>query len=181
MKDVIKHRIGPILFLLVVSFFAVSCGKKNVKQESALPDSSQTVSGAALTADDRAASEAEGSSRDKNYIAEVGIHTVYFDYDRSELSAEARKALQKNAEALKKRGGDEIQIAGHCDERGTTGYNLALGQHRANVVRNYYKALGIKMARMSTISYGEENPVCQESTDECWAQNRRAETLIRTK
>jgi peptidoglycan-associated lipoprotein len=180
MKVVFKRRIGQILFLLVVSIFAASCSKKNVKQEKILPDSSQTVSDAALTADDGTAGENEGSSRDKDYAPEAGIRTVYFDFDKSELSDETRKVIQWNAATLKKRG-VEIQVSGHCDERGTTEYNLALGQRRANVVRNYYKALGIKISRMATISYGEEKPVCTESTDACWAQNRRAETLIRTK
>ena len=119
--------------------------------------------------------------RNKDYAPEAGIHTVYFDFDKSELSSEARKALQENAAILKKRAGVEIQVGGHCDDRGTTGYNLALGQRRANIVRNYYKALGIKMTMMSTISYGEEKPVCMESTDACWVQNRRVETLLKAR
>lgn len=181
MKIEPKLRISQILLVLMISVFAVGCGKKNVKQGSILPDSPQTVSDAALTAEDGMASETEGSLRNKDYAPEAGIHTVYFDFDKSELSDETRKALQENAAALKKRAGVEIQVAGHCDERGTTGYNLALGQRRANVVRNYYKALGIKISRMSTISYGEEKPACMESTEECWAQNRRVETLIKVK
>lgn len=179
MKAKARIEIIQVLFLVVVAVFAVACGKKNVKQvsvvepvqaaDSIVPDADEDVS------------EREGSLRNKEYSSDPVILVVRFDFDKAELSAEARETLSANAAALKKRPEIEIQIAGHCDERGTTEYNLALGQRRANSVRNYYKNLGVKIARMSTISYGEERPVCPESTEECWAQNRRAETLIRTK
>ncbi len=177
MKTEPRLGISQILLVLLASVFAVGCGKKNVKQGITLPDSSQIVSDATLIEED----ETEGSSRNKDYAPEAGIQTVYFDFDKSELSFETRKALQENAAVIKKRVGVEIQVAGHCDERGTTEYNIALGQRRANVIRNYYKALGIKITSMATISYGEENPVCLETADECRAQNRRGETLIRTR
>jgi len=174
-----KLRISQILLVLIVSVFVAACGRKNVKQANPLLHSSQTVSDAALTAENGTASETEGSLRNKDYATEIGIQTVYFDFDKSELAVESRRTLQENAAVLKNRAGVEIQVAGHCDERGTTEYNLALGQRRANVVRNYYKALGIKISRMSTISYGEEMPTCAESTEQCWQTNRRVETLVR--
>jgi len=113
--------------------------------------------------------------------AESALRDIHFDYDKSELSTGDRETLRANAAVLKKRPSAEIQVAGHCDERGTNQYNIALGQRRANAVRNYYKFLGVKMSRMSTISYGEELPACNDSTEECWSQNRRAETLVRKK
>lgn len=176
----IKIRIMQFLFLAVISVFAISCGKKNIKKAS-LADSAQQAASDSLTPGAEDVDEQEGTLRDKSYAADPEVRTVYFDFDRSELSAETRATLSENAAILRKRASVEIQIAGHCDDRGTTEYNLALGQRRANAVRNYYKALGVKMAKMSTISYGEENPACSDSSEECWQRNRRAESLIRSK
>lgn len=125
--------------------------------------------------------EAEASLRDKSFQASPELATIHFDYDRYELDDEAKKALHANAVWLKEYPGVEIHIEGHCDERGTTEYNIALGQHRASTVRDFYKQLGVRSNRMSTISYGEEKPECEDSTDECWRRNRRAMTLVRKK
>lgn len=179
MKPKARIEIIQVLFLVVVAMFAAACGKKNVKQASIVEP--VLAADSVITDIDVDASEKEGSLRNKEYSNDPVILVVRFDFDKAELSAEARGTLAANAAALKKRPEIEIQVAGHCDERGTTEYNLALSQRRANAVRNYYKNLGVKIARMSTISYGEERPVCSESTEECWAQNRRAETLIRIK
>ncbi len=181
MQYPVGHRATQILFLLVVSVFSASCGKKALKQDGALPGAAQTAAAAAFTAEDGEANETEASLRDKDYAPETGIHTVYFDFDTAELKTETRRLLQENAAALKTRTGVEIQMAGHCDERGTTGYNLALSQRRATMVRNYYKYLGVKINRMSTIGYGDEKPGCPESAEECWARNRRVETLVKTR
>lgn len=180
MRNTVKFGMFPVLFMLIVFVFAVACGKKNVKRTPA-PEPSRTAFEPAFSIEDVTASEGEGSLRNKDYSPEAGVFTVFFNYDKAELSEEALKSLQANAATLKKRAAVEIQVAGHCDERGTTEYNLALGQRRANIVRNYYKHHGIKMNSMSTISYGEEKPVCVEAAEGCWAQNRRVETLIRTK
>jgi peptidoglycan-associated lipoprotein len=177
MKPELKIIIAQVLSLLIVTVFAAACGKKNVKQ----PASAEPVQivDSAFADSEGDLSAREGSLRDKVYFSDPGVLTVRFDFDRSELSKEMRETLQANAAVLKKRPEVEIQVAGHCDERGTTEYNLALAQRRANAVRDYYKNLGIKLARMSTISYGEERPVCAEPTEACWAQNRRAETLLK--
>ncbi|MBI4057628.1 MAG: peptidoglycan-associated lipoprotein Pal [Elusimicrobia bacterium] len=125
--------------------------------------------------------EQETSMRGKEFISTSELATIYFDYDMADLSEDSRDILKKNAVWLKKNPKVEVQIQGHCDDRGTNSYNLGLGQRRATKVRDYYKALGIRMDRMATISYGEEMPVCQESTEECWQKNRRAETMIHKK
>lgn len=175
----IQNRLALLraFFICLVAVFAVSCGKKNVKQ----PVAAQTVEESLAPEADGDLTEREGSLRGKDYAPDAELAAIHFDFDKAELGEEARKTLRENAAALKKRAGVEIQVAGHCDERGTTEYNLALGQHRANAVRNYYKYLGVKVSRMSTISYGEERPVCNESGEECWGQNRRAETLVKIK
>jgi peptidoglycan-associated lipoprotein len=179
MKTKFRIEIAQVMLLVIVAVFASACGKKNVKPPAAA-EPVQIGDSAGLETDGELG-EREGSLRNKGYISDPGLLAVRFDFDRSELGEEARKVLQANAAALKKRPDAEIQAAGHCDERGTTEYNLALAQRRATAVRNYYKNLGIKMSRMSTISYGEERPACAESTEDCWAQNRRAETLVKTR
>ena len=99
---------------------------------------------------------------------------VYFGFDRYDLTAEAQAQLQKIAAWLKTYPQYRFVIEGHCDDRGTREYNLALGERRATSAKNYLIALGIDANRMQTISYGKERPVCTESTESCWAQNRRA-------
>lgn len=106
---------------------------------------------------------------------------VSFDYDKAELSDAARATLQKNAEFLKKRPSVRITIEGHADSRGTNEYNLALGERRANVTRDYLGSLGIDLARVAMVSKGEEQPVCGETTDACYALNRRGHVVITAK
>ncbi|HMU74882.1 MAG TPA: OmpA family protein [Elusimicrobiota bacterium] len=111
------------------------------------------------------------------------LDPVYFEGMRAELSENARAALKKNAlvlkAVLKASPGVKIRVEGHCDERGTLEYNLALGQSRANALQTYYASLGIPRALLSGISYGEERPVCTQSDEDCWRQNRRGETTLR--
>ncbi|MBI4063423.1 MAG: peptidoglycan-associated lipoprotein Pal [Elusimicrobia bacterium] len=123
--------------------------------------------------------EEEASLRGKEYRKTPELETVRFDFDKAELSSRARDIIHRNAAWIKSRPDAEIKIEGHCDERGTTEYNLGLGTRRARVVRDYYKSLGVRMKKMSTLSYGEEKPVCEEPEESCWTQNRRAETLVR--
>ncbi len=99
---------------------------------------------------------------------------VFFDFDRAELSAASRDGLERNARYLKSAPEVRLLIEGHCDERGTNEYNLALGQRRAAVALDYLVRLGIAPERLQTISYGEDRWACGESTDRCWARNRRA-------
>lgn len=103
---------------------------------------------------------------------------VYFQYDESELSDEARDALARNADLLKGQPQFHLLIEGHADERGTNEYNLALGERRANAVRSYMSSLGVGTDRLRTLSYGEERPVCTETEESCWSQNRRAHMIV---
>lgn len=108
--------------------------------------------------------------------AEASLETVYFDFDKSDLRQDARDVLSKNAETiLKALAGAKIQIEGHCDERGSAEYNLALGERRAKSVQNYLTTLGVKADSLSTISYGKEKPAVQGHDEAAWAKNRRAE------
>ncbi|HET9210584.1 MAG TPA: peptidoglycan-associated lipoprotein Pal [Thermoanaerobaculia bacterium] len=103
---------------------------------------------------------------------------VYFDYDESNLSDDTRDKLSRNADLLKSNAQFSVTIEGHADSRGTSEYNLALGERRANAVRDYLSSLGIAATRMRTISYGKERPVCTEEVESCWSQNRRAHMVI---
>ncbi len=102
------------------------------------------------------------------------LSRIYFDFDRAELSAEAREILSKVAQQLKASPRKSLTIEGNCDDRGTNEYNLALGQQRADAAARYLQTLGIERKRIKTISYGEERPLCSEATEACWHKNRNA-------
>jgi peptidoglycan-associated lipoprotein len=106
------------------------------------------------------------------------LKDVYFDFDRYNLSTESRTTLKSNARWLRANPAVRVEIEGHADERGTNQYNLALGAKRAQGVKDYLTTLGIPLRRLSTISYGEELPVCREKTDQCWQKNRRGHFAI---
>jgi peptidoglycan-associated lipoprotein len=101
------------------------------------------------------------------------LHDIHFDYDSFELDEPSRQTLQENAQWLKDHPSVRVEIEGHCDDRGTVEYNLALGAKRAAAAKNYLVALGIGRDRLTTISYGEELPLCHEETEDCWSRNRR--------
>jgi peptidoglycan-associated lipoprotein len=103
---------------------------------------------------------------------------IYFEFDKADIRDADRATLQKNAAALKRFDFLRITIEGHCDERGTVEYNLALGERRARAAYDYVVSLGVPADRLKTVSYGKEVPVCQQSTEECWQKNRRAHFTV---
>ncbi|MEK7743031.1 MAG: OmpA family protein [Elusimicrobiota bacterium] len=123
----------------------------------------------------------EARIRGKEFADTQDLDPVRFGYDSYLLDEGARVTLKRNTEFLRSHPDLEILIEGHCDERGTIEYNLALGQKRAKEARDYYIRLGISGRSLGTISFGEEAPACEESTEECWAQNRRAQTKVRAR
>ena len=104
---------------------------------------------------------------------------VFFAFDRSELDAAAREVLQRNSDWIKQNPAVNVEIEGHADNRGTNEYNLALGARRAQAVKDYLVTLGNASDRLSTISYGEELPVCGGDSEGCWEKNRRAHFVVR--
>ncbi|MBI5445558.1 MAG: peptidoglycan-associated lipoprotein Pal [Deltaproteobacteria bacterium] len=104
-----------------------------------------------------------------------GLARIHFDFDKAVLGKEAQETLKRNAKYLSDRQGVRIRIEGHCDERGTTEYNLALGERRAKAAQQYLMDLGIDPNRMTVVSYGKEQPLDPGHTEEAWAKNRRAE------
>lgn len=106
------------------------------------------------------------------------LQRIHFEFDKYRITDEARKALVNNAEQLMERKNVKVKIEGHCDERGSNEYNINLGQNRAKAVKDFLTNYGISADRLKTASYGEERPLCEQSTEECWSKNRRAEFVI---
>jgi peptidoglycan-associated lipoprotein len=106
--------------------------------------------------------------------AKSDVNDILFDYDRYNIRQDARPALNAAASYLNKKMKINIVIEGHGDERGTNEYNLALGEKRANATKNYLRSLGLSPARVSTVTYGEEKPLCTNSVESCWQRNRRS-------
>ena len=107
------------------------------------------------------------------------LRDVHFVFDKSDITTADKSVLDANARWLKSHARARILIEGHCDERGTNEYNLALGERRARAARDYLASAGVSGSRMTVVSYGEERPTCTASTEACWAQNRRAHFLVK--
>jgi peptidoglycan-associated lipoprotein len=106
------------------------------------------------------------------------VKDVYFDYDSDAIRPDQQSSIQGDASFLSQHSGIPVTVEGHCDERGSTEYNLALGDRRANSVKNALTAAGVSSSRIKTISYGKEKPFCTESNETCWQQNRRGHFTI---
>jgi peptidoglycan-associated lipoprotein len=126
----------------------------------------------------RAEEEARRAEAERNRVLSVIAERVHFDFDKSDIRPDAEAILQRKVAVLREYPGVDLRIEGHCDERGSNEYNLALGQRRAEAVRRYLVSYGINVGRFSTISYGEERPAVRASNEDAWAQNRRAEFTI---
>jgi len=117
--------------------------------------------------------------RVSEFAANANLKDVYFEFDKYDIRPEAARILDANATWLKANPGNLVLIEGHCDERGTAEYNLALGERRAKSTMNYLVGQGVAASRVTVISYGKERPVCTEKTEACWAKNRRAHHLVK--
>ena len=167
---------------LAAAIALAGCGNKNRKtggQPADMTGDTAVLPGVEVL--DSETPTTEGDIRGGEFLPQANIKTVTFDYDRYELSEQARQTLQANAALIKARKDWAVLVEGHCDDRGTVEYNLALGQKRAKAVRDYYVRLGVPENSVGTISYGEEKPLCTEATEACWLSNRRAETLVKGK
>ena len=162
-----------------------SCAGKKVKSDaSENPEFvSDTATIPSIDVTDSTGDEmsTEGGIRGPEFVSHSGLKTINFEFDRYGLSENSRDVLKANAELIKSRREWMVVVEGHCDNRGTVEYNLALGQKRAKEVRDYYVMLGVPESVLGTISYGEEQPACPEETESCWSMNRRAETKVRAR
>ena len=158
-----------VVLMMVASVAVTGCAKKkHITDESA--------TGVAGTGSEESLNESGSLGRYKRGLGpeEDGVlKDVHFAYDSYELDGTARDVLAANAEWLKENKRARTEIEGHCDERGTVEYNLALGAKRAKSVKDYLVSLGVASDRLSTISYGEELPLCRDASEQCYARNRR--------
>ena len=164
-------------FLSVLAAVALLAACETAPESSG---NAQSSGGSSMTSSSSGSSMAAvqipaGSQED--LVVNVGDR-VFFGFDSSDLTAESRAALEKQAAWMKKFGGVRVVLEGHCDERGTREYNLALGERRANAAKDYLVALGINPARVKTISYGKERPAALGHNESAWAQNRRSVTVV---
>jgi peptidoglycan-associated lipoprotein len=111
--------------------------------------------------------------------AAAGLRDVFFAYDSWTISEEGRQALSRDAEWMKSTPSAVVKVEGHCDERGTSAYNLVLGEKRAKAARNYLVELGVGANRLSVVSYGKERPSCNEHAESCYQQNRRGHLALK--
>ena len=115
----------------------------------------------------------------KEFAAIDALKDIFFEFDKYDIRPEDAKTLDANASWLKSNAENLVLIEGHCDERGTNEYNLALGERRAKATMNYLVSQGVQANRITIISYGEERPLCNEKTESCWAKNRHAHFLVK--
>lgn len=159
---------GPKLAAIAIAVFVVGCAKEPPPQAP----SSQPVAAHDTGPTSRII---PGSAEDLR--VNVG-DTVHFDYNMYNVLDADKATLQRQAAWLGRYPAIKVTVEGNADERGTREYNLALGARRANAVKEYLVSLGVSSARIDTVSYGKEKPICAESTESCWAQNRRGVTVI---
>lgn len=165
---------GKALTLLFVAAFLVACSSKDTKDDDAAA-AAAAAEAASRSAAERAASADAAGTQQRLQDAVVAVGNVfYFDYDSSNLKPQAQAALDAHI-ALLRTNERSVRLEGHTDERGTRDYNMALGERRANTVRDYMVVNGIPSYRIETVSYGEEQPIAYGSGEANWSQNRRVE------
>jgi peptidoglycan-associated lipoprotein len=175
MQNNLRIMLAALLVSLLL-MLTVSCQKKNVAVESGSSSTAQDAGYDTSTADQTLDSSSASARGDSEIVLQENI---FFEFDRATLTPEARETLTKNGKWLRINADVAITIEGHCDERGTNGYNLALGDRRAENVKMFLVDLGIDRTRLTTLSYGEEQPLDRGHDESAWAKNRRAHFLIR--
>ncbi|MBN1627024.1 MAG: peptidoglycan-associated lipoprotein Pal [Deltaproteobacteria bacterium] len=150
-----------------------AAAKARAEQEAAAAKARAEQEAAAAKA--RAEAEAAARRLLEQQMSAFESEKIYFDYDRADLKPEAQATLEEKAKFLEDNPSCSVTIEGHCDERGTNEYNLALGERRADAAKKFLTSLGISSDRVTTVSYGEEKPVAVGHEESCWSQNRRDE------
>ena len=163
---------GMVIILALLVGALGGCAKKKIDEPI---DTSSSTSSSPPREEQTVGEELPDVSGDWIFEKDRGLEIIYFDYTSYALRADTLAALRRNADKIKQVPGVIIQIEGHCDERGTQEYNLALGEKRALATRSHLMNLGISGDRMITISYGEEAPVALGHDEDAWQQNRRSE------
>ena len=152
-----------MIVVLIGMLGLVGCASK--QQQAPAPDTGSEWS---------EAPEKQETVSETASVTKVELETIYFDFDRFDIRADARPVLRGNAAAISDASG-KVTIEGHCDERGSAEYNLALGERRANAVKRYLVDLGVSSSKLRTVSFGEERPAVQGHDESAWRYNRRAD------
>jgi peptidoglycan-associated lipoprotein len=181
-----KNRLWIIMFAIMLLVFMSGCAAFQKKQALTPEEERAAQEKQAKTAQEEQKKKSfEQSLAEKKYPGIEGqvwestlLQDIHFDFDRYDLTEEARRLLTENATVLANHPSLKIQIEGHCDERGNSAYNLALGERRATSAKLYLMKLGVQEDRLSTISYGKERPLDPGHTEEAWAKNRRCHFVI---
>jgi peptidoglycan-associated lipoprotein len=194
-----KKKLWMVLIVLIVMpalIMTTGCSKKQVQPDVSLigtdADQYDAARQRAMAEEEEARRKAleerrlmeeqglmeEKSREDMSQRQQYMEEDIYFDFDQSVIRPDAQDVLRKKAEFLRENSGSSVIIEGHCDERGTSEYNLALGERRALAAKAFLMNMGISSSRLSTISYGEERPVDPGSNEEAWARNRRAHFVL---
>ncbi|MEW6003276.1 MAG: peptidoglycan-associated lipoprotein Pal [Nitrospirota bacterium] len=187
-------KVFAVILMLVAGSVFFGCSQRKVVQPEAQQQQpavspEETKKKAPIRPEEKIAAEkiteqqlAKVETRDieaPKYIEEKGVfEDIYFDFDRYDIRSDAKPVLEKIASWLLKNTSEKILIEGHCDERGTNEYNLALGDRRAKATKDFLIALGLSPKRIEIISYGEEKPLCTEKTEDCWQKNRRDHFVV---
>jgi peptidoglycan-associated lipoprotein len=178
------RQLRNVLVLMLLAAVVTGCPKKKsadveTTPETAVPDRGPSTVPSTPPREEvepeRFPTEPPVRDNDLPANASAGLDTVYFQFDSSELTPEAQATLRENATWLKGNSSVDIVVGGHCDERGTIEYNIALGERRANTVREYLTSLGVPRDRIRIVSYGEERPAEAGHSETAWMKNRRAE------
>jgi peptidoglycan-associated lipoprotein len=172
---------STLLMALLATSVAVACGPKKIAPTPAPPAPTEPPPAQAPT-NTPAPVEDEYTRMKKMSVVDIDnmklLADVHFDFDKSDVKDSEKSVLQKNAEVLKKFDFLKVKVEGHCDEKGSVEYNLALGERRAKAAMDYLVGLGVGADRLQTASYGKEVPLCSEHTEDCWGRNRRAHSTI---
>jgi peptidoglycan-associated lipoprotein len=183
LKSTYQSRTIQFVLLVLTIFYFVGCSstKPAPNPEETAQAQKQEGSKKGQTSAPVGQSSLEQAQRGEKVgtSAESPLKDIYFDFDRYDLREDARATLKTNAEWLKKNPSATVQIEGHCDERGTAEYNLALGAKRAQTAKDYLTTLGVAEPRLTTISYGQELPVCTEHNEDCWQKNRHDRFVVK--
>lgn len=166
-KTIVALRIKTGLTLtmtLAMMAYMTGCASSKPKEDGGVPTS--------------ASADENTVTGDSDSEKAMGLQTVHFPYDSSVLDAEAKRVLKANADILKENSTLKVQVEGHCDQRGGIQYNIALGERRAKIAKNYLEDLGIDGGRITVISFGKEKPIDSGTSDEAYSKNRRDNFVI---
>lgn len=187
------YRIACLLVIGSVLFLIEGCATKGGKSSgdtsrssssrtlNDLPGGSERVSSGELftNADPSATNRQLAEMRaEQSATAAAGLRDVFFGYDSWTISEEGQQVLKRNAQWLRAHGTTQLKVEGHCDERGTTAYNLVLGEKRAKSVRNYLMDLGVNGDHLTVVTYGKERPICFDPAESCYQKNRRGHLVV---